>query len=85
MPPPGQEICTKIHRIINDHANRYSRATAGYDVLSALHRVASTWGVGPEKVLYDTEARIGNGRETRLMHLQTADVRMPVCKARNGD
>ncbi|KAL5691218.1 hypothetical protein EMGR_007144 [Emarellia grisea] len=38
-----------------------------------------------EEVLYDTELRVVGGTEARPMHLQTADMRMPVYKARNWD
>ncbi|PYI05190.1 hypothetical protein BO78DRAFT_295182, partial [Aspergillus sclerotiicarbonarius CBS 121057] len=38
-----------------------------------------------EEVVYDTELRVVGGKETRPMHLQTADMRMPVYRARNWD
>ncbi|EHA22137.1 CAZyme family GT1 [Aspergillus niger] len=38
-----------------------------------------------EEVLYDNESRVVDGKETRPMHLQTADMRMPAYKAKNWD
>lgn len=39
-----------------------------------------------EEFMYDDELRFNDGgRESRPMHLQTADMRMPVYKARNWD
>ncbi|KAH7321304.1 hypothetical protein B0I35DRAFT_211656 [Stachybotrys elegans] len=38
-----------------------------------------------EEVMYDQELRLQDGRELRPMHLQTADARMPLWKARNWD
>lgn len=38
-----------------------------------------------EELLYDNELRFQDGRELRPMHLQTADMRMPMYKAKNWD
>ncbi|CAM1504111.1 Fc.00g017020.m01.CDS01 [Cosmosporella sp. VM-42] len=38
-----------------------------------------------EEVMYDQELRFKDGVEKRPMHLQTADMRMPLWKARNWD
>jgi hypothetical protein len=38
-----------------------------------------------EEVLYDTELSFFSGKEVRPKHLQTADMRMPICKARIWD
>ncbi|SCV36362.1 uncharacterized protein FFB14_06058 [Fusarium fujikuroi] len=38
-----------------------------------------------EEVIYDTEGRFDGEKELRLMHLQTADMRMLTFKARNWD
>lgn len=38
-----------------------------------------------EEVIFDHELRSVGGRALRPMHLQTADMRMPVWKARNWD
>ncbi|KAF4907180.1 Ecdysteroid UDP-glucosyltransferase [Colletotrichum viniferum] len=38
-----------------------------------------------EEVIHDHELRFRRGQELRPMHLQTADMRMPIWKARNWD
>ncbi|KAJ6186383.1 UDP-glucuronosyl/UDP-glucosyltransferase [Penicillium mononematosum] len=38
-----------------------------------------------EELMYDNELRFKDGKELRSMHLQTADMRMSVIKAKNWD
>ncbi|PYI13728.1 putative UDP-glucoronosyl and UDP-glucosyl transferase [Aspergillus violaceofuscus CBS 115571] len=82
----AEEIFEKARRILEDVDGGYARESLR---LQRIARVASRRKHHAadlvEEVLYDTELRVVDGKEIRPMHLQTADMRMPVYKVRNWD
>lgn len=80
------ELCEKIQLLMEDKSGNYAR---NCERLKRIARIAARRKyLGAdliEEVLYDTEMRFDNGNELRPSHLQTADMRMPVYKARNWD
>lgn len=82
----SDEVYTKSKKLIIDKDGLYHRNSLR---LKRIAHVAARRKQHAadlvEEVLYDNELRLQNGRELRPMHLQTADMRMPVYKAKNWD
>ncbi|KAL2882878.1 hypothetical protein SGCOL_001568 [Colletotrichum sp. CLE4] len=82
----ADEIAEKIGRIISDVDGCFGR---NIERMRRIARVASRRkelaADMAEEVIFDHELRSTGGRALRPMHLQTADMRMPVWKARNWD
>ncbi|OHF01159.1 hypothetical protein CORC01_03473 [Colletotrichum orchidophilum] len=82
----SQEISDKIGRIISDVDGSFGR---NVERMKRIARVASRRkelaGDLIEQVIHDDELRSADGRALRPMHLQTADMRMPLWKAKNWD
>ncbi|KAK1510255.1 hypothetical protein CABS01_07927, partial [Colletotrichum abscissum] len=80
------EISEKIGRIVSDVDGSFGRIV---ERMKRIARVASRRKKLAvdivEEVIFDHELRLVGGRALRPMHLQTADMRMPVRKARNWD
>ncbi|EFX00160.1 udp-glucosyl transferase family protein [Grosmannia clavigera kw1407] len=90
----SQEICDKVGLIFNDvvdvDGNSHSAITRNMERMRLIARVAShrkhLAADLIEEVLYDTELRVDvNGHQLRPMHLQMADSRMSVWRAKNWD
>lgn len=82
----SEELYTKAKQILEDKQGTYHRNTLR---LMRIARVAARRKYHAadliEELLYDTELRYKDGQELRPMHLQTADMRMPMYKAKNWD
>lgn len=82
----SEELYTKAKKILADKGGSYERNSLR---LMRIARVASRRKHHAadliEELMYDTELRFMDGKELRPMHLQTADMRMPVWKANNWD
>ncbi|RAL13459.1 glycosyltransferase [Aspergillus homomorphus CBS 101889] len=82
----AEEVFEKACRVLEDVEGKYARESLR---LQRIARVAARRKYFAadlvEEVLYDTELRMVDGREVRPMHLQTADMRMPLYKVRNWD
>jgi len=82
----GDELYGKIKLIVEDKEGLFALNSRR---LRNIARVASRRKYLAadliEEVLYDTELRIRDGKMIRPMHLQTADMRMSIWKARNYD
>ncbi|KAK1716496.1 putative UDP-glucoronosyl and UDP-glucosyl transferase [Colletotrichum lupini] len=80
------EISDKIGRIVSDVGGSFGR---NVERMKRIARVASRRKELAvdivEEVIFDHELRLVGGRALRPMHLQTADMRMSVRKARNWD
>ncbi|KAI3538041.1 hypothetical protein CSPX01_09838, partial [Colletotrichum filicis] len=80
------EISEKIGRIVSDVDGSFGR---NVERMKRIAHVASRHKELAvdivEEVIFDHELRLVGGRALRPMHLQTADMRMPVRKARNWD
>ncbi|KAL0935022.1 UDP-glucosyl transferase family protein (cytochrome P450) [Colletotrichum truncatum] len=80
------EIATKIARIVTDPDNSVGR---NVERMKRIAHVASRRKYLAadlvEEVIHDHELRFKDGKELRPMHLQTADMRMPLWKAKNWD
>lgn len=81
-----EEMATKIGRIVSDPDGTVGR---NVERMRKIARIASRRkhlaADMVEEVLHDHELRFKDGKELRPMHLQTADMRMPVWKAKNWD
>ncbi|KAJ4241530.1 hypothetical protein NW757_012229 [Fusarium falciforme] len=82
----SEELYTKGKKILADEDGSYERNTLR---LTRIARVASRRKHHAadlvEELVYDTELRFRDGKELRPMHLQTADMRMSVWRAKNWD
>ncbi|KAF7557444.1 hypothetical protein G7Z17_g630 [Cylindrodendrum hubeiense] len=82
----SDELYDKGKKILADEDGSYERNTLR---LMRIAHVASRRKHHAadliEELMYDTELRIKDGKELRPMHLQTADMRMPVWKTKNWD
>jgi len=80
------ELCEKIQLLIEDKSGDYARNCLRLKRIARIAARRKYLGADLiEEVLYDTELRIVNGKEVRPKHLQTADMRMPIYKAKNWD
>lgn len=80
------EIYQNIKAIIEDRNGNYMRNVLRMQRIAQIASHRKNLGADLiEEVLYDNELRIVNGKVTRPMHLQTADMRMPAYKAKNWD
>lgn len=82
----SQEIYTKAKKILLDEDGSYKRNSLR--LMRIAHVAARRKQHAAdlvEELIYDTELRFKDGKELRPMHLQTADMRMPVWKAKNWD
>ncbi|KAH7493534.1 hypothetical protein FOMA001_g1481 [Fusarium oxysporum f. sp. matthiolae] len=79
-------ISSAIASIITDKDGSFAmnvRRMQGIATLNSKRKHLATDLI--EEVMIDQELRFKNGVELRPMHLQTADMRMPIWKARNWD
>ncbi|EFW98536.1 udp-glucosyl transferase family protein [Grosmannia clavigera kw1407] len=88
----SKEICDKVGRILDDVVDSRSNGpiTRNVERMRRIARVASRRKYLAvdliEEVLYDAELRFdADGHELRPTHLQTADARMSVWRAKNWD
>ncbi|KAF4227142.1 hypothetical protein CNMCM6805_003395 [Aspergillus fumigatiaffinis] len=82
----AEEVHTKTKLILEDREGSYARNVLRLQRIARLASRRKQLGADLiEEVLYDTELTVVDGKETRPIHLQTADMRMPVYKARNWD
>ncbi|GFG13109.1 UDP-glucuronosyltransferase 3A2 [Aspergillus udagawae] len=82
----AEEVYTKMRLILEDRDGSYARNVLRLQRIAHVASKRKQLGADLiEEVLYDTELRVVDGKETRPMHLQTADMRMPVYKAKNWD
>ncbi|SCN83745.1 related to UDP-glucuronosyltransferase 2C1 microsomal [Fusarium fujikuroi] len=82
----SQEIYIKAKKILLDEDGSYKRNSLR--LMRIAHVAARRKKHAAdlvEELIYDTELRFKDGKELRPMHLQTADMRMPVWKAKNWD
>ncbi|KAF5134408.1 UDP-glucuronosyltransferase 2B23 [Metarhizium anisopliae] len=82
----SDELYTKARTMLRDEQGLYARNVLR---LRRIARVAARRKHHAadliEELMYDAELRFRGDRELRPMHLQTADMRMPMYKARNWD
>ncbi|GFF26579.1 UDP-glucuronosyltransferase 3A2 [Aspergillus udagawae] len=82
----AEEVYAKMKLILEDHDGSYARNVLRLQRIAHVASKRKQLGADLiEEVLYDTELRVVDGKETRPMHLQTADMRMPMYKAKNWD
>jgi hypothetical protein len=82
----AEEISDKIARIIQDNTQWFGRNVERMKRIARLAARRKYLGADLiEEVMYDHQLRFVDGREVIPMHLQTADMRMPVWKAKNWD
>ncbi|RHZ52669.1 glycosyltransferase family 1 protein [Aspergillus thermomutatus] len=82
----AEEVYAKTKLLMEDGDGTYARNVRRLQRIARVAARRKQLGADLiEEVLYDTELRVVDGRETRPMHLQTADMRMPVYKAKNWD
>ncbi|PYH93319.1 UDP-glucoronosyl and UDP-glucosyl transferase [Aspergillus ellipticus CBS 707.79] len=82
----ADELYTKMRLILEDRDGSYARNVQRLQRIAHVASRRKYLGADLiEEVLYDTESRVVDGKETRAMHLQTADMRMPAYKAKNWD
>lgn len=82
----SNEVHTKAEKLLLDKDGLYHRNSLRLQRIAHVaarrkHHAADL----VEELLYDSELRYQDGRELRPMHLQTADMRMPMYKAKNWD
>lgn len=82
----SREMADKIGHIVTDADGRIKRNVERMKRIakSASRRKHLAIDV-MEEVIYDHKLRFRDGKELRPMHLQTADMRMSIWKARNWD
>ncbi|KAH8701066.1 UDP-glucoronosyl and UDP-glucosyl transferase [Talaromyces proteolyticus] len=82
----SKELYTKGKKLAIDKDGLYQRNALRLKRIAhvAAHRKYHAADL-VEELLYDNELRFQDGRELRPMHLQTADMRMPMYKAKNWD
>ncbi|OKL64033.1 hypothetical protein UA08_00103 [Talaromyces atroroseus] len=82
----SDEVHAKAKKLVLDKDGLYSRNSLW---LQRIAHVAARRKYHAadlvEELMYDNELRFQDGRELRPMHLQTADMRMPMYKAKNWD
>ncbi|KIE02965.1 UDP-glucuronosyl/UDP-glucosyltransferase, partial [Metarhizium majus ARSEF 297] len=82
----SDELYTKARTMLRDEQGLYARNVLRLRRIAHVaarrkHHAADLI----EELMYDAELRFQGDRELRPMHLQTADMRMPMYKARNWD
>jgi UDP:flavonoid glycosyltransferase YjiC (YdhE family) len=82
----SDEISRKIEILMNDLDGRFERNRLRMQYISRIAARNKYLGASLiEQVMFDTEFRMVKGNEKRPMHLETADMRMPIWKSRNWD
>ncbi|CAH0003621.1 unnamed protein product [Clonostachys byssicola] len=82
----SEELYAKAKKIIKDKDGLFGRNVLRLKRIAHIASRRKHHGADLiEELMYDTELRYQDGKEIRPMHLQTADMRMPLYKARNWD
>lgn len=82
----SDELYIKGKKILQDEEGLYARNVLRLKRIAQVAARRKYYGADLiEELMYDTELRFDGDKELRSMHLQTADMRMPMYKARNWD